>query len=71
MKYRILDYSRGIILSDLTSDEVCAICKAMMHYTAPSFDIVTHNNEFVTGDFNQICGRKDWVYNPVARAEGL
>lgn len=51
MRFMILDYTRRVLITSLTSTEVCAIAKALMQMPSPSFDIVGENKKFVTSDF--------------------
>lgn len=66
MRYRILDYQNGKIISDIkTTDGVCIMLKAVFSYSN-SFDVVTHNQEFVTCDFVQRNG--EWFHEACNRS---
>lgn len=63
MNYRVLNYANGRIVSDLSVAEVLGILRYLMAGEKVSFDIVTHNNQFVTSDFESDANGK-WLHNP-------
>ena len=65
MLYRILDYQNKKIISNLSKSEVCAHLAALFPEYTQSFDVVSHNCQFVTGDFVLKDGQ--WVHEYQSR----
>lgn len=60
MRYRILDYQNGKIISDIQStQDVCTLLKMMSKYST-SWAVVSHNDDFLTSCFVEKNGQ--WFY---------
>lgn len=61
-KFMILNYRDNILVTKLTSGDVCAILKYISALPASNFDVV-QGQEFVTQDFVEMVD-DSWRHNP-------
>lgn len=61
-KFMILNYRDNILVTKLSSSDVCAILKYISALPASNFDVV-QGQEFVTQDFVEMVD-DSWRYNP-------